>query len=160
MLRRREDIETRLAKIRAKEKAQRAKYLRGDSGPKRRRTDLKQSSGAEQDEEQFVLDEYDSDGEKSSSGNDGGLSAATLELMEKLGMTIGAPKEDDEEAEDELKVGRKLSDLRHLSNFWRSSSVLEPTRSLHSSSTNSAASSSRQQSRRKSRTRTILKLKT
>jgi chromosome transmission fidelity protein 1 len=110
MLRRREDMEDRLSKIRAKEKAQRQQYLRGDSAQKRRKPDSTQSIVDNQDEEQFVLDDYDSDSERSTFKTEGtdGLSAATLELMQKLGMTIGAPKEDDDEGEEEIKVIRAL----------------------------------------------------
>jgi chromosome transmission fidelity protein 1 len=108
MLRRREDMEDRLSKIRAKEKAQRQQYLRGESAQKRRKSDSTQSIVDNQDEEQFVLDDYDSDSERSTSNTEGtgGLSAATLELMQKLGMSIGAPKEDDDEGEGEIKVLR------------------------------------------------------
>lgn len=111
MLRRREDMEARLSKIRAKEKAQRQQYLRGESAQKRRKPESNQKGDSDQDEEQFVLDDYESDDEKlnSKTAGGGGLSAATLELMEKLGMNIGAPKEDDEEEEDEIKVNGLLS---------------------------------------------------
>jgi chromosome transmission fidelity protein 1 len=110
MLRRREDLEARLSKIRAKEKAQRQQYLRGGSAQKKRKPDTSQAGDAGDDEEQFVLDDYDSADEKSNSkaGGAGGLSAATLELMEKLGMNIGAAKENDDEGEDEIKVMRPL----------------------------------------------------
>lgn len=106
MLRRREDLEARLSKIRAKEKAQRQQFLRGESVQKKRKADPSQAGEADDDEEQFVLDDYDSADEKSNSkaGGTSGLSAATLELMEKLGMNIGATKEDDDEGEDEIKV--------------------------------------------------------
>src|SRR6266536_2807623 len=105
MLRQREEMESRLAKIRAKEKAQRDRYLKGDQQPKRRKVDAGKND--EDDEEQYVLDDYESDGERSGIKNgesNGVFSAATLELMEKLGM--GQPyKEEEVEAEDEMKVG-------------------------------------------------------
>lgn len=107
MLRNREDMEARLAKIRAKEKAQREIYLRGDQKYKKRKTDTAKANGEDVDEEQFILEDYDSDGEQSGPRKGGaagnGLSAATLELMEKLGMNNG-PKEEEVEAEDETKV--------------------------------------------------------
>lgn len=106
MLRRREDLETRLSKVRANEKALRQQYLRGESVHKKRKPEPGQAGEAEDDEEQFVLDDYDSADEKSNykTGGTSGLSAATLELMGKLGMSIGAAKEDDDEGEDEIKV--------------------------------------------------------
>jgi chromosome transmission fidelity protein 1 len=108
MLRNREDMEVRLAKIRAKEKAQRERYLKGDQKYKKRKTNTAKVNGEDVDEEQFILEEYDSDGEQSGPWKGGsagiGLSAATLELMEKLGMNNNGPKEEEVEAEDETKV--------------------------------------------------------
>jgi chromosome transmission fidelity protein 1 len=101
-------MEARLAKIRAKEKVQREKYLRGEPASKRRKTEDKGKTGDVEDEEQFVLDDYESDreGEGSLAKGDArnGLSAETLALMEKLGMNLGPPKEEEEELEDEVKV--------------------------------------------------------
>jgi chromosome transmission fidelity protein 1 len=112
LLRQRQEMEARLAKVRAKEKAQREKYLREPSA-KRRRTDDKANGGKEDDEEQFVLDDYDSDREGNASFTKGsaanGLSAENLALMEKLGLTVGAPKEEEEEVEDETKVCSSFS---------------------------------------------------
>jgi chromosome transmission fidelity protein 1 len=108
MLRQREDMEARLAKIRAKEKAQREKYLKGDETFKRRKT------AADKDEdgdEQFVLEDYDSDLEQSSHKKGitaTGFSAATLELMGKLGMGTTVP-DDEDEMEDEIKVSDHAS---------------------------------------------------
>jgi chromosome transmission fidelity protein 1 len=108
MLRQREDLEARLARIRATEKAQKQKYLKGGQDFKKRRVDAAKNSEDGADEEKFVLEDYDSDGENSSSKNmstPGVLSTATLELMEKLGMGIQV-KEEDTEVEDEIKVSR------------------------------------------------------
>jgi hypothetical protein len=107
LLRQRGEMEARLAKIRAKEKAQREKYLRGEPASKRRKKE-KDKIAEREDEEQFVLDDYESDQEgeglmaKGDVGN--GLSAETLALMEKLGMNLGLLKEEEEELEDEIKV--------------------------------------------------------
>lgn len=113
MLRHREDMEARLAKIRAKEKAQRERYLKGDQKYKRRKTDATKTDENSDDEDQFVLDDYDSDAEQSGSRKGGtagsGLSSSTLELMEKLGMNINGPKEEEVEAEDEIKANTHLS---------------------------------------------------
>lgn len=115
-------MEARLAKIRAKEKAQRAKYLKGDQTFKKRKTD---ASNDEDDEEQYVLDDYESDQESAGKGSPGGLSAATLELMSKIGMGPRSSKDDEDEIQDEIKVsefslviipahiGRYFSALEH-----------------------------------------------
>ncbi|KAL3426121.1 DNA repair helicase [Phlyctema vagabunda] len=103
LLRYREDIEARLAKVRAKEKSQRDKYLKGETIHKKRRLDTSQKLGPPDDEEQFVLEDYNSD-EEHMADPSSGLSSATLKLMEKVGLSIGASKEDDLEAEDEIKV--------------------------------------------------------
>lgn len=106
MLRQREDLEARLTKIRAKERAQRQKYLKGDQNYKKRKAEGTKATGDGDDDERFVLEDYDSDNEQSSSKNGsapGGLSTATLELMEKLGMNLQS-KEEDIEIEDETKV--------------------------------------------------------
>ncbi len=114
MLRQREDMEARLAKIRAKEKAQREKYLKGDQNFKRRKTEVEKD---EDDEEQYVLDDYDSDREQSNlmkGAATTGFSAATLELMGKLGMGASAPAEEEVEVEDEIKVSDAISTWTNL----------------------------------------------
>jgi chromosome transmission fidelity protein 1 len=141
MLHGREDMEARLSKIRAKEKAQRQQFLRGESASKKRKPDSHQRADADQDEadEQFVLADYESDDGNASSKTGGatGLSAATLELIEKLGMNLAAPKEEDEEGEEELKV-INLSMIPDPSDLSRYSTVLELIRSSPSSLMNSA----------------------
>jgi len=110
MLRQREDMETRLAKVRAKEKAQRERYLKGDQEFKRRKTEAEKEGDDE--EEQFVLEDYDSDREQSSvqtGGASTGFSAATLELMNKLGMGLTNAAEEEDEVEDEIKVSYHTS---------------------------------------------------
>jgi chromosome transmission fidelity protein 1 len=117
MLRQREDIETRLAKIRAKEKAQRDRYMKGDHNFKKRKTHV-DSSEKDDDEEQYVLDDYDSDEEQRSSKDEGSLySAKTLELMEKLGMGASVFKEEEDEVEEETKVRCSVLIFDHLSPF-------------------------------------------
>ena len=136
MLRQREDMEARLAKIRAKEKAQREKYLKDDQSYKKRKTATGADKGNEFNEEQFVLDDYDSDIERTQLGHgaDGmGLSAATLELMEKLGMT--RKKEEEDEIQDETKVSNFSLEVTPP-NHSRLSTALERIPSLHSLSTN------------------------
>jgi len=94
-------MEARLAKIRAKERAQRDKYLKGDQSFKRRKVETENNHD---DEEQFVLDDYDSDRDQNGTST-GGLSAKTLELMSKIGMGPAATTEEEDEVEDEIKVG-------------------------------------------------------
>jgi len=107
LLRNREDLEERLAKIRAKEKSQRERYLKGGQGYKKRRLESDPTAAnADDDDEQFVLDDYDSDGEKSARSGLGreGFSAATLELMDKFGLNRQTGADDDLEMDDETKV--------------------------------------------------------
>jgi hypothetical protein len=150
MLRQREDMELRLAKIRAKEKAQRERYLKGDQKYKKRKTDTAIIAGNIDDEEQFLLEDYDSDHEQSKFKNGGSgagsLSAATLEMMEKLGMNIGLAREEEEEIEDQIKVSSHFNQHGN-SNNNRSSTVHEPIPNWLNSSTNSAASTSHHQSK-------------
>ena len=116
MLRQREDMEARLAKIRAKEKAQREKYLKGDQTFKKRRTNAEKDD--DDDEEQFVLEDYDSDREQGSLKKGvaaTGFSAATLELMNKLGMGTSTVNDEEDEVEDEIKVSITIH-LRESSN--------------------------------------------
>ncbi|KAN0101688.1 DNA repair helicase [Hyaloscypha variabilis] len=106
MLRQREDMEVRLAKIRAKEKAQREKYLKGDQTFKKRKLDA-EKDGDDDVEEQFILEDYESDREQGNLKKGvaaTGFSTATLELMDKLGMGASTANEEDDEVEDEIKV--------------------------------------------------------
>lgn len=117
LLRSRQEMELRLSSIRAKEKRERERFMKGEGRDafKRRRVERDgHGKGGEGDgEEQFVLDEYESDEE--GGGKQGaivggalpagsGLSKETLALMEKLGMATGPPKEEEEEIGEEIKV--------------------------------------------------------
>jgi chromosome transmission fidelity protein 1 len=105
MLRQREEMEARLAKIRAKEKAEQDKYLKGGQAFKKRKGESNEYG--QDGEEQFILDDYESDQEKGSrsGGSTSVFSAATLELMSKVGIGPTALKDEEEEIEDEIKVG-------------------------------------------------------
>lgn len=107
MLRSREDMEARLAKIRAKEKVQKDRYLKGDHQVKKRKT-YAETPGKDGDEEQFVLDDYDSDQEQQSTKEGSLYSAKTLELMEQLGMGSSIAQEEEEEVEEETKVSKPI----------------------------------------------------
>lgn len=104
MLRQREEMEARLMKIRAREKLQQEIYFKGEQPHKKRKTDARKSDDG--DEDQYVLDDYDSDRDNAvlSAGHSAnGLSAATMELLAKLGTSLSAPREE-EELDDEIKV--------------------------------------------------------
>ncbi|KAG9244169.1 helicase C-terminal domain-containing protein [Calycina marina] len=104
LLRNREDLEARLTKIRAKEKSQRERYFKGEQRHKKRRKEP--ASTAEKDEEQFLLDDYESDGGMpAKNGSNGeGFSTVTMELMEKVGMTRSTLAEEETEVEDDIKI--------------------------------------------------------
>ena len=90
--------------------------------------DEKNDSKVAQDMEQFAMDDYDSDREgKPSSGKDNtnSLSAETLALMDKLGMSGNASKDEEEEQEDEVKVLKFVLCLLVI-NDYRSFFVPEP----------------------------------
>lgn len=111
LLRQREEMGKRLEKAREKEARMKKRMMIGDKGDKRRRLNEDRFKPEKlDDEEQFALDDYDSDretdGDALRSGSAAsGLSADTLALMEKLGMGYGKPRvEEEEEAEDEIKI--------------------------------------------------------
>jgi chromosome transmission fidelity protein 1 len=126
LLRQREEMEARLAKIRSQEKAQRERYLKGEPAAKRRKIGgNKDLPVDESDAEQFMLNNYDSDTEhrmsKSTGEGSSTLSAETLALMEKFGMSLGPPKpEAEEEMEEEIQVGIFSELLCSLSHKYRS----------------------------------------
>lgn len=124
-------MEARLARVRAKDKAQGEKYLGGEPGPKRRRVRDEQEKEERDDEEQFALDDYDSDQEGLGSFSKGaaafGLSAETMALMKKLGMKIGSAEEEEQELEDEIKVFCLSQGHLRKAYTGRFSTVREPT---------------------------------
>lgn len=101
-------LQERLARARDREAKAKQRYANGESFMKRQKT----SKGPEnQDEgeaeEEFVLDDYESDNEKSTGAttfNELGLSKATQDLMKKLGM---GPR-DDENQEEAILEGPKV----------------------------------------------------
>ena len=110
LLRQREEMERRLESARKKEAAMKKRMVAGSKGGKRRR--LEEGGGRVEkldDEEQFALEEYESDretdGASKSGRSGGGLSAETLALMDKLGVGYGkAKEEEEEEVEEEIKI--------------------------------------------------------
>ncbi|PSN64687.1 DNA repair helicase [Corynespora cassiicola Philippines] len=107
-LRRRQELENRLAKIKAKEKRMKDRYQNGKPQFKRQKVDAEDGSSEDADEARFVLDDYESDGEssklrKATTFNDSGISEETQALMEQLGYSLG-PDKAREDTIDETKV--------------------------------------------------------
>jgi chromosome transmission fidelity protein 1 len=108
-LRRRQDLEDRIAKIKAKEKRVKDRYQNGEPLFKRQKLASKDMDDEDADEATFALDDYDSDGDagprsKAASFNESGLSAQTEALMQQFGYSLGPKKEQEEEAVDEMKI--------------------------------------------------------
>lgn len=106
-LRRRQELNDRIAKVKATEKRAKERYENGEPRHKRQKVAAGEA-GVRDDEEQFVLDDYQSDAEtqktrKSLAFSDSGLSSETQALMEKLGYSTG-PSKTEEEAPDEIKI--------------------------------------------------------
>ncbi|KAF3049496.1 ATP-dependent DNA helicase chl1 [Didymella keratinophila] len=105
--RRWQELNERLAKIKAQEK--RAKERASGSGEvyKRQKIGLDDEKG--DDEAQFALDDYESDQEsvsiaRAAKFDNSGLSAETQALMDKLGYATGETKTEDGQAIDETKI--------------------------------------------------------
>ena len=103
----REDMEERLRKVREREKKLKEKFAKGERGGKKRRIDESEGRKGEIDENEFLLEEWESDDEGGNGnrkgGGDGIFSAETLRLMEKVGMK-STVKEEEIEEEDGIKV--------------------------------------------------------
>ncbi|CBX94319.1 hypothetical protein IAQ61_006322 [Plenodomus lingam] len=107
-LRRKQDLNDRIAKIRIKERRARERYELEEHRYKRHKTDAYPING-DNDEAQFALDDYESDRESEKQANgqsfdDSGFSAETQALMAKLGFTAGPVKDADAEVLDETKI--------------------------------------------------------
>ncbi|KAJ5454284.1 uncharacterized protein N7458_005240 [Penicillium daleae] len=104
----RQEFEARLAKIKREEERLKQASTTQDRPRKKQRLDEPDSQPSHDDEEQFVLDDYDSESEdrKKSSESSGvdGLSASTLALLEKFKGSFSAPKKDDDEEDDTIKI--------------------------------------------------------
>jgi chromosome transmission fidelity protein 1 len=106
-LQRKQELNDRIAKIKVKEKRAKERYESGE--PKYKRQKLAAGDANDDEEAQFVLDDYESDDEshkraKPGTFDESGLSAETQALMGSLGYFADAPKEDDGEAPDETKI--------------------------------------------------------
>jgi len=106
-LRRKQDLNDRIAKIKAKEKRAKERYESGE--PKYKRQKTAAGDIENDDEAQFALDDYESDEEshkraRAGAFDESGLSAETQALMASLGYSADASKDDDGEAPDETKI--------------------------------------------------------
>ncbi|KAL8851070.1 MAG: hypothetical protein Q9221_003966 [Calogaya cf. arnoldii] len=109
LVQRRLELESHLAKIREKESSQRLQYEKGEPLRKRAKVNHANSASEFGDEDQFVLDDYESETEAkapdSLRADRDGLSAASLDLMRKLGEPFGSTKDNpDLETADEMKI--------------------------------------------------------
>lgn len=108
-LARRQELESRIAKIKEKEKRIKEHFENGESQFKRRKVTDRGTDAEDADEARFVLDDYDSDGEASPAAqrfryDDSGLSTETQALMEKLGYAVKPKSANDDEPIDETKI--------------------------------------------------------
>lgn len=124
----RQDLEDRLKKVREREKKIKTRHDSGEPHVKRRKIETDTQTQSSLDEDQYLLDEYESEDEPSHKSSnftatDYGLSAESQALMKKLGIPIGGPTADtDAEAPDQLKIffcSRTHSQLSQFSNELR-----------------------------------------
>jgi len=103
----REEFETRLQAVRDREQKARERRAYNEHVYKRRKVASDDADEEVSNEEQYMLDDYESDDERTKTGNGGksDYSAETTKLMERLGM-LQSRKQDGaaEEDIDELKI--------------------------------------------------------
>ena len=103
----RQEWQGKIARIRRMEKKLKDSYNNGESRRKRAKVEHVKSENNDDDEAQFVLDDYDSDQEhktgRAVGENTTGYSAETQALMAKVGM-LPESKEDEIEVEDDIKI--------------------------------------------------------
>ncbi|KAI4105570.1 MAG: hypothetical protein LQ339_003413 [Xanthoria mediterranea] len=109
LLQRRLELESRLAQIREKESRLRLQYEKGEPPRKRAKVNHGDLASEPGDEDQFVLDDYESETEAKVStafqADREGLSTASLDLMRKLGEPLGPARDNpDLETAEELKI--------------------------------------------------------
>jgi chromosome transmission fidelity protein 1 len=98
----RAQLEARLAKIREAERRKREQLATTENNPKRRR-EANRDDTSLGDEEQFVLEDYDSDTEDSRQQSQ--YSTETAKMLEKLGMLpLASEKDNNEEIVEETKI--------------------------------------------------------
>lgn len=109
LVERRLELEYRLAKIRDEEVRLREQYEKGEPAKKRVKGNQENRTFEIENEQHFVLDDYESEDDTRKSAttgsHDGGLSTATLQLMQRLGgSSTFTEKDTNTEPLDETKV--------------------------------------------------------
>ncbi|KAI7379651.1 ATP-dependent RNA helicase CHL1, partial [Hortaea werneckii] len=103
----RDDFEKRLQAVREREQKIREKAAKNEPLAKRRKVAVDEPEGLHEGDDQFLLDDYDSDDEHAKDSKNGvlGYSAETTKLMEQLGMLQNRNNEQvQEETPEELKI--------------------------------------------------------
>ncbi|KAL2816331.1 ATP-dependent DNA helicase-like protein [Aspergillus granulosus] len=122
---RRQEFELRLARIKREEEQQRA-ARENPSGPRKRQKVATTLAGEDaEDDGQFALDDYESEGDEPStsikqSGAIGGLSSSTIELLERL--KGQGPKQLEEDVPNDIRIfycSRTHSQLTQFANELR-----------------------------------------
>lgn len=114
-----EERETRLQRIRAKEK------LMEGRGSKRRRVDdsgTKSGASAGTDEDEWLLDERE-DQDTQQASETSAFSKEARNLMEKLGMGSLKKEEEEDRIEEPIKVGTLASRYKRILTFDRSTTL-------------------------------------
>ena len=102
----RADLEARLEGVRQREKKMRARDANGEPPFKKRKQAQDEARSADPDEDQFVLDDYESDDEQRPQRNgQSDYSSETTQIMEKLGMLLpNNSRGQEDDGVDELKI--------------------------------------------------------
>ncbi|PYH76063.1 ATP-dependent DNA helicase-like protein [Aspergillus uvarum CBS 121591] len=104
MLEKRRELEERLERTKVKEEKQ-ITVVKNPEGPRKKQA----STGLPLHEDQFLLDEYDSDNDQPGLSTkhlrpDSGLSSSTLELLKRFGGQSTAKCDADSDQDDEIKI--------------------------------------------------------
>ncbi|PTU16946.1 hypothetical protein P175DRAFT_0519548 [Aspergillus ochraceoroseus IBT 24754] len=102
----RKELEQRLARIKREEEKQRAAL---EEGPRKRQKITTLTGGAVEDDDQFALDDYESEGDEpnaavNNSAASSGLSSSTLELLQRLKGHGSAKATSDADEEDDTRI--------------------------------------------------------
>ncbi|KAF6219414.1 hypothetical protein HO133_005240 [Letharia lupina] len=103
-------LEAHLRQVRAKELQQKQSYESGEPKAKRTKADEARATSDAEDDERFELDEYNSEDENPKAktsyhpSTDPGLSSASLQLMEKLGLIVKPSEKEDLLPTDDVKI--------------------------------------------------------
>jgi chromosome transmission fidelity protein 1 len=107
-LARKQELESRIAKIKAREKKTKDRYTSGEPLYKRQKT-VTCNEADDANEAQYALNDYESDDDgtgrqKPRGMNESGLSAETQALLEQMGYSAKPNEEDANEIPDEIKI--------------------------------------------------------